>query len=62
MTDQPKRVVPLPRNKLRHHEVDLEAPTHPGEPRRLTSSDHEQGLHEPVPTSRPRRPSRESAR
>jgi len=52
MTDDTKRVVvELPR-RTRHHEVDIERTAHPGEPRQVVSTDHEDCLHEPIPASR----------
>jgi hypothetical protein len=55
MIDESNRV-PVPGHKLRHHEVDVEPHAHPGEPRRVVSTDHEDCVHEPSPGSR--RPSR----
>jgi hypothetical protein len=52
MTDDPKRVPGEPARKRRHHEVDVEPHAHPGEPRRVVSTDHEDCFHEPSPASR----------
>ena len=51
MTDDPKRAIAQPQ-KLRHHEVDVEPHAHPGEPRCVVSTDHEDCLREPSPGSR----------
>ena len=49
MTDDTKRVVAeLPR-RVRHHELEVERTAHPGEPRRVVSTDHEDCLREPAP-------------
>jgi hypothetical protein len=54
MTDEPNRLPPPPaRPPQRRHELDIEGPAHPGDPRRVVSTDHEDCVHEPVPGSSP---------
>lgn len=48
MTEEPRRLTRTER-QLRHHEVDIEAHAHPGEPRRLVATDHEFCPREPMP-------------
>ena len=48
MTEEPRRV-PRPERQPRHREVDIELHAHPGEPRRVVTTDHESSPHEPLP-------------
>jgi hypothetical protein len=52
MTDDPKHLRVQGHKVRRHHEVDVEPHAHPGEPRRVVSTDHEDCLREPSPISR----------
>jgi hypothetical protein len=51
MTEEPRR--PRTERHVRHHEVDIEPHAHPGEPRRLVTTDHESCPREPVPRFAP---------
>lgn len=48
MTEEPRRL-PRTERQVRHHEVDIEPHAHPGEPRRIATTDHESCPREPVP-------------
>jgi hypothetical protein len=49
MIDDPKHVPQQGQRKLRRHEVDVDPHAHPGEPRRVVSTDHEDCRREPSP-------------
>jgi hypothetical protein len=57
MTDEPKRAAARTQRKSHRQEIDVEPPGHPGEPKRIVTTDHQQAIwHDPVPRARPPEP------